>query len=49
MMVHLHLLNDTSMTVTSGALVVGDIITFGTDTDKYKISEITLMISHLHW
>ena len=34
-------LNDTSMTVTSGAaLVVGDIITFGSDTDKYKISEI---------
>jgi hypothetical protein len=34
-------LGDTSMTVASGAaLVVGDIITFGTDTNKYKISEI---------
>ena len=34
-------LGDTSMTVASGAaLVVGDIITFGSDTDKYKISEI---------
>jgi phage tail sheath protein FI len=34
-------LGDTSMTVASGAaLVVGDVITFGTDTNKYKISEI---------
>ena len=34
-------LNDTSITVASGAaLVVGDIITFGSDTNKYKISEI---------
>ena len=34
-------LGDTSMTVASGAaLVVGDIITFGTDTNKYLISEI---------
>ena len=34
-------LGDTSMTVASGAaLVVGDIFTFGSDTDKYKISEI---------
>ena len=34
-------LGDTSMTVASGAaLVVGDVITFGTDTNKYIISEI---------